>query len=182
MTISQSSKLTNCCTKDRPRPNPVVHLAASHCQNGSRIASSCSTEIPDPVSAILIPWVSQKTVTVHPASVNFPALSSRFDTIRSKNHWCVTIVTDASTCCTKLTAGYFSCMAAHSERTSGATWIGFFSTDQSFCMRVNKVNVSSKRCITAICSRDCVSTDSYCFVFSPRSIVDCNDINGVLNS
>lgn len=54
-TISQPSKVTNCLTNASPSPNPSVHLAASPCQNGSRIRVNCSGEIPDQVSVICMP-------------------------------------------------------------------------------------------------------------------------------
>lgn len=81
--MSRSSNVTHCFTSARPSQNPIVPLAASHCQNGSRIRVSCSGEIPAQVSEMVREELVAVIVTVHHAGVNLAALSNKLLKIRS---------------------------------------------------------------------------------------------------
>lgn len=84
--IFPSSSVTSCLTNESHNQNPSVHLAASPCQNGSRMASSCSGVIHSQVSVMVSDDCCASIVTFPPGVVNFAALSTILLTMRSKDH------------------------------------------------------------------------------------------------
>ncbi len=141
------NNFVNCLTNDNHNPNPLsLHLELSACQNGSRIFSTDSGDIPTPVSlSISFSGVSLKVILPH-GGVYFIALSSKLVMTRSAMPWCETCMINSSNCTSHWNVffGHFCAVVTRSLMIV-ANETGVLCNCPCCCHRVMRSNASSRR-------------------------------------